>query len=148
MIAIDIIYFQLFFSPICVDNTFFHQFTYFRTVLYIILSPFIYALNVFRLCRVFLDQIEQLQKYYMYNTKVTTKHWEFLASQLCYVSRWNMVFEDPYYTINKPFLKALGIWPHDTSRIATLQRVLTLLVLVPHIAMQVINHWHYKEIIQ
>ncbi|XP_020291752.1 uncharacterized protein LOC109858669 [Pseudomyrmex gracilis] len=46
-------------------------------------------------------------------------------------------FEDHYYTINKTFLKALGIWPHSKSRLVLLQRMLVIIVTVSFVGMQV-----------
>lgn len=53
--------------------------------------------------------------------------------------------EDHYYTINKPALKALGIWPSDRSRIVILQRVLIFLVLGSHMLVQVTGLRHRQD---
>ncbi|XP_071573017.1 uncharacterized protein [Temnothorax nylanderi] len=44
--------------------------------------------------------------------------------------------EEHYYTINKTFLKLLGIWPHDRSRLVFWQRVLVITLTVTYIILQ------------
>lgn len=60
------------------------------------------------------------------------------------------LIEDHYYTINKPILRALGIWPYDQSHTVILQRVLIILILGSHIFVQVYNtmntHWQDKKV--
>ncbi|EZA48247.1 hypothetical protein DMN91_010359 [Ooceraea biroi] len=46
------------------------------------------------------------------------------------------LIEEHYYTINKSFLKMLGIWPHNKSRFILLQRILITFVTVTYISMQ------------
>ncbi|XP_019696750.2 uncharacterized protein LOC109503777 isoform X2 [Harpegnathos saltator] len=45
--------------------------------------------------------------------------------------------EEHYYTINKAFLKALGIWPVDKSYLNLLQQVLIFILTITYIGMQV-----------
>ncbi|XP_018378462.1 PREDICTED: uncharacterized protein LOC108771066 [Trachymyrmex cornetzi] len=45
--------------------------------------------------------------------------------------------EEHYYTINKTFLKVLGIWPHDKSRLVFFQRVLFVTLAVTYIVLQI-----------
>lgn len=46
--------------------------------------------------------------------------------------------EEHYYTFNKVFLKILGIWPHEKSRLVFLQRVLIITLVITYIIFQVI----------
>jgi len=48
------------------------------------------------------------------------------------------VVEEHYYTINKIFLRVLGIWPHDRSRLVFLQQILVITLTVTYIILQVI----------
>lgn len=50
------------------------------------------------------------------------------------------ILEEHYYTIlNIILLKALGIWPHDESRLVLLQRILVIVLTVTHTGLQVLN---------
>ncbi|KAL0126417.1 hypothetical protein PUN28_005056 [Cardiocondyla obscurior] len=49
------------------------------------------------------------------------------------------LIEKHYYTINKSFLKALGIWPHNNSQfISLLQQLLVLTLTLTYIGMQLL----------
>ncbi|KAH0945359.1 hypothetical protein HN011_005910 [Eciton burchellii] len=46
------------------------------------------------------------------------------------------LIEEHYYTINKIFLKILGIWPHNKPRFILLQQVLIIIFSIMYISMQ------------
>jgi len=47
------------------------------------------------------------------------------------------VIEEHYYTINKVFMKILGIWPYEKLQFALLQRLLIIILTITYIGMQV-----------
>jgi len=57
------------------------------------------------------------------------------------------LIEEHYYTINKVFIKILGIWPYEKSQFALLQRLLITILIITYIGMQVIVSFIIKIII-
>lgn len=111
------------------------------------MRQFLLPLRSYLICRVFSLRVIFLTNYFKdkrkHLTRTELRNLECFESLSCvssFVGKKTMYFiEDHYYTINKPALKALGIWPSDRSRIVILKRVLIFLILGSHMFVQVIG---------
>lgn len=74
---------------------------------------------------------------------------QYFAVHLQFVFQPNNMYvvEEHYYTINEAFLKILGIWPHNKSRLVFYQRMLFMTLAVTGIFLQVIVYTSIQQLL-